>query len=160
MALMTQKTYAEHRGISPQAVSKLVKEGRVITQNGKIDQEVSDILLESAPRVVKRGKGRPVAEIPNEDARNAGIMDFAEQRARHTKYKAELAKLKLEEEQGQLVRRADVENQAYECAHKTRGRILGVVDRLSGILAAETDEIKIREILDKELRAALEELAA
>ncbi len=46
MPLMNQAEYAEHRGVSRQAINKLVKAGKLeLTADGKIDAEAADRVL-------------------------------------------------------------------------------------------------------------------
>lgn len=175
---MSMSEYARHRGITKQAVSKLVKEDRLLlTEEGKINVGISDALMDASPRTIKPGESdpqkgvvkgkrkrratkkriKPLSDREKKDLKT--VLDYPEARAKLTKYKAELAKLALEEEKGKLVRASKVKKEAFECARRTRNKVLSVVDRVSGIIAAESDEIKIKEILDKELREVLEELS-
>jgi len=165
---MNQSEYAKHRGITKQAVSKLVKNDRILLNpDGSIDVAISDTLLESAPNTVKvkrggRGRGghNPTYNTDEESIqRLQEVLDYPGARAKYTKYKAELARLEFEEEDKQLVRVQDVKHEAFECARKVRNKVLSVVDRVSGLVAAEQDEFIVRGILEKELRNALEELS-
>ena len=58
--LATQKAYARHRGITQQAVNKLVKTGRIPSEHGRIDLEAADKAL--APDVSTPGEGMTLAE--------------------------------------------------------------------------------------------------
>jgi len=179
---MSMVEYARHRGITKQAVSKLVKEDRLfLTEDGRINVGISDALLDASPRTVKPGetdpqkgqqkrratkKGKKKVRVRGIDSLSAkekaglkSALGYPEARARLTKYKAALAKLELEEQKGKLVRTSKIKKEAFECARRTRNKVLSVVDRVSGIIAAESDEMKIKETLDKELRQALEELS-
>jgi hypothetical protein len=51
-----------------------------------------------------------------------------------------------------------MEKAAFDCARATRDKLLTISDRLCNVLAAETDPYKVRELLDTEIRKALEEI--
>ncbi len=183
MSTMTMAEYARHRGITKPSMHKLVKFDRVlITKDGKIDVEISDLLLDSygnaknqkknkskrgnqPPKGNKRKKtakwdareGHPDRERLIENLTNS--VDYATARAKLTDYKAQMAKLELEEEEGKLIRTDEVRKMAFECARRVRDRVLAIPDRLAGLLAAEREEGKVREMLVNELRIALEELS-
>lgn len=56
---------------------------------------------------------------------------------------------------GRLVDRGEVERTSFEVARTVRDRILAVPDRVAPQLAAETDSARVRQMLERELRAAL-----
>lgn len=161
MNLMTISDYARHRHVSQPMISKLVKEDRIlVTEDGKVDQEISDLLLDGFSESPLRNP-QPNATDPRDAlrAKLENVVDYATQRALLTQYKAELAKLELEKSQGKLIDRASTEHAAFTTARRTRDAALRISDRLATILAAETDPTKIRNMLDEEIRQALEELA-
>jgi hypothetical protein len=61
---------------------------------------------------------------------------------------------------GALVPAKDVTTAAFEKARTVRDQLLNIPSRVSPILAAETNAAKVHEILDKEIRQALEVLSA
>lgn len=58
-----------------------------------------------------------------------------------------------------LLRKTIVEKNTFELARRTRDAIENIPARLDAILAAETDQHKVRETLTKELKQALEGLS-
>jgi hypothetical protein len=60
--------------------------------------------------------------------------------------------------QGDLLPRAEVSTAAYECARRARDIMLALRDRLSPILASETDVDVIRGLLGKEILQACSEI--
>ena len=179
MELMTKAQYAERRGVSRPAITKLVKNGRIIVNpDGLVDVEMSDLILDNFSRP-SQGTRKPVkvpktrAIIPRKVKRSAkekaaftGMMDaitghhdYNTARSLLTSYMADLKKLELQEKQGEMLHINDVSREAFESARRTRDAILAIEDRISDILAAETDRVKIKEILNTEHRNALEELA-
>lgn len=163
MNLMTKAEYAKHRGVSKPAVSKMVRQDRILlTDDGLVDQEISDLLLDQFSESPLQN---PKPKLPANDLRNnfiermSAAESYAESRALLTKYKAELARLEIEETQGKLLDRSSVESTAFATARRVRDSILNIPDRISSVLAAETDQLEIRKILSDELRKSLEELS-
>ena len=161
MNLMTKAEYARHRGISKPAISKLVRQDRIlITSDGRVDQEISDLLLDEFSQQARKRPSHDVDPARKEFIeRLTSTGTYAEKRALLTGYKAELARLELERTKSTLVDADEVRKSAFECARRTRDTILSLPNRLSAILAAENSEHKIREYLTTELAKALEELA-
>jgi uncharacterized membrane protein YheB (UPF0754 family) len=65
-------------------------------------------------------------------------------------------KLKLAKEEGLLVSVQDVLDEAFIVARATRDALLNIPNRITPIVAAETNENKVRDILTRELHDALE----
>ena len=151
MALMTKAQYAKHRGVTPQAISKLVKNDRVlVTEDGLIDSDISDVLL---------------AEFSDQDSTTSqlanklsGIDSYARQRTILTQYKAELAKIELDKAKGMVVDADQVRRAAFDTARRVRDTILNLPDRIAPLVATADGVHAIRTLLDTELRKALLEL--
>ena len=179
MELMTKAQYAEYRGVSRPAITKLVKNGRLIVNpDGLVDVEMSDLILDNfsrpsqgtrvpretpttsatRPRKVKRSKEEKQA-FKDMMAAITGHHDYNTARGMLTSYMADLKKLELQEKQGEMIHIDIIAREAFECARRTRDAILAIEDRVADILAAETDRTKVKEILNTEHRNALEELA-
>lgn len=74
-------------------------------------------------------------------------------------HKAELSRLLVEERQGRLVNAEDVKREVSQRARQLRERVMELPDRLADELAGEVDALRVRQILERELREALEEEA-
>ena len=70
-------------------------------------------------------------------------------------YQARLAKLEYEERKGMLLRKDEVEMDTFTMCRVFRDRMLNIPDRISAMLAAETNAARCYEILDAETREAL-----
>lgn len=138
--LLTQGEYAKRRSVSRQAISQAVKKGHIPTQGGLIDPVKADKAL--------RENLSPKAE-----------MTFAEARTQHEQYKAALAKLDYEERSGTLHATDSCRKTAFSEGRKIRDAMLNIPDRISSILAAELDEMRVNAALKQEIRAALNEYA-
>lgn len=151
MNLMTKAEYAKHRNISKPMVSKLVREDRIlVTKDGLVDQEISDILMDEFSESPLRNPNNPL---------NSEVSNYALQRALLTEYKAKLAKLELDKNKGELIDATLVRQSAFSTARRVRDAILSIPDRISSILAAESDQATVKNLLTQELRLALEELS-
>ncbi len=180
--LISQSEYARARGVSRQYVSRLVKQGVITLENGKIDPARADAALEAkrdparAPRRknIKTGAER-VAETPAQDAPvsvpastetvmlpGSGGGDLPKMLLK-TRIKSELEKSKLLEikarvEAGKYVDADEVKVAAFNRARIVRDGLLNIPDRMASLLAAESNEHKVHELLTLEIRTALEEL--
>jgi phage terminase Nu1 subunit (DNA packaging protein) len=69
-----------------------------------------------------------------------------------------LAELELEQREGKLVEADVVQREAFKAARQVRDALLNLPDRVAGVLAAETNQFKVHQMLTKEIRRALEDL--
>ena len=164
--LMTQAEYARHRGCSKVAVGKAVKGQRISLINGLIDKDVADIQWRANSRA-RVSVSTPAEQPSLLQATAPATPDdqptpdgYTVSRNRREAADAEMAELKLAEQQGVLIR-VDAVKQALAAAFtSTRDNLLQIPSRLSAILAAETDAAKVHELLQAELYRALEGMAA
>ena len=87
------------------------------------------------------------------------VPPYSQSRAVKEAYQARISRLIYEEKKGSLVNVNEVKFEAFRRARMARDQILAVPDRVAPILAAEDDEDRIQEILESELRDALEVLS-
>lgn len=88
-------------------------------------------------------------------AQAAGRLEdpgIAEQRRELLFAKRQLAELDLAERKGQLVNAADVRTAVHAAARTARNVILDWPTRIGALLAAESDSLKVHEILTRECR--------
>ena len=158
MAILSQRGYARHRGVSPSAVQKAIATGRISTQpDGRIDSEQADVEWEQnttrhAPPIAKRGQDE-------DDVSIAGASQYTKARAVREHYQARLAKLEFEERTAKLVSADEVRVAAFNKFRQFRDAILNLPDRLAAMLAAESEAAKCYEVLATEIRRALNEFA-
>lgn len=74
-------------------------------------------------------------------------------------YDARLARMDYEEQQRILVKAEEVRSQAFKLARSARDEMLTMEDRLSPILASETDLTAVRAIIREEIRRVCERIA-
>lgn len=84
--------------------------------------------------------------------------DYWTNRARRERAEADLAELKLAEQMGQLVRAADVRSSLSKRLAATREALLQIPARLAPVLAAESDQGRVHDLIQHELHAALQQV--
>lgn len=129
--MMTQAEYARHRRVSRQAISKLVKAGRIpVDGNGKIDPAAADFALgEDRSRI-----DEPRAAAPGESS------GLTKARTATEVYKAKLAQLQYEKALGNVVSTEGVTQAAIACVEVVQR----VVRRVSG-LAEELAAVALKD---------------
>lgn len=175
--LITFKELAIIKGCSAPAVSYAVKHGRisdaVVEKDGRrwLDR---DLALELWDKNTLRNnnakirEGDPIPKPPKDagelkDAINKlpddAIPELNESRARREHYQAELAKLQVTQQRGELVPVDEVKKEAFNIGRSVREALSNLADRLSHQLAGETDPVIIHKLLSDEHRSALVELS-
>ena len=165
--LITYVDLAKIKNVSKSAVSQrkakgIFKQALVKTENGK-DFLDKDLALKAwdgvfvAVNEVKDTKQELKQKIESLPADS--IPDFAESKAKREFYLAELAKLDVEEKKKQLVSVEDIKKSSFATGRAIRESLTNLADRLSHQLAGEDDASVIYEIISREHREALQNLA-
>ena len=118
--------------------------------NAKVSEP--DPIEPPPPRDAKELRRR-VDALPDDS-----IPELNESRARREHYQAELAKLQVTQQRGELVAAEDVKKEAFKVGRSVREALANLADRLSHQLAGEVDPVVIHQVLTQEHRAALVEL--
>ncbi len=175
-ASMSYRAYARHRGVSPEAVSKAVKTGRItLGQDGKIDPKRADLEweantdpskpLNSVSGNPKHRKPLGSPKIPGGDVEAAGsalpggIPPYLQSRSIREAYLARLSKLEYEEKTGKLVNIDAVRVVGFNAARQARDKLMNMPDRLAPLLAGMDDSHEIHRLLSAEIRLLCEELS-
>lgn len=160
--------YANHAGITKTAAAEQLK--RVGVDYFKpFDFQEADRLRKAARHADRAKFAKPIYVQSGDDqlGDDAGDDDheyledpaLAQSQRKKEEFRAKLVELEYEERVGTLVRKDDVEKEQFRIGRLVRDAVLNVPARLAGILAAETDQRKVHDLLEKELRQALEALA-
>jgi hypothetical protein len=160
MPLMGVKAYARHKGVHQKSVQDAIKRGR-ITRNteGLIDSEQADKdwennrLVAKVPFTAHRPREAPEPELAN------STLNFNQARAAKEVFEARLRKIELEERQGNLIQRKAAELEFHNQARITRDAILNIPPRIAALIAGESDVAAVQDLLEIELRTALEHLS-
>jgi phage terminase Nu1 subunit (DNA packaging protein) len=159
--LLSQAQYAKHRGVSGVAVHKAVKAGRITLIEGKVDPAVADIQWQANTRArisSAQAPAAPPAPKPGDDGDEVP-SDYWASRARREKAEAQTAELKLAELQGLLVRADTIRAAHAKRLAGLRESLLQIPSRLAAVLAAETEQAKCHDALQRELHAVLASVA-
>jgi AcrR family transcriptional regulator len=173
--LVTFAEFAAIRGCSKGAVTHATKSriaAAVVEKDGKrwLDRDLALELWNKntvANAQSKVSRPDPIEEPPkNADELKRrvqclpddAIPDLNESRARREHYQAELAKLQVTQQRGELVSADEVKKEAFKVGRGVREALANLADRLSHQLAGETDPAVIHQVLTQEHRSALVEL--
>ena len=169
---MTVTEYAAHRGVSQPMISKLKSAGRlVLDSNGRILVRATDAILGKDMHPTKGGRAgsraasEPIAPAaPPSDQREPKLegdeLSLANAARLEKVQKVRLLHMEIEEKAGNLVSRSDVERTAFDLARRGQEALMGIADRLSPQLAAESDPHRVHVLLSDELRRVCELIAS
>jgi len=165
MTLLTMRQYAIHRGVSANAVSKAVKQGRITcsrNENGyaMIDAVVADKQWSENSghsRMYGNGDGAPPGpqSKPAEEERKG--PSYAQSRAAREAYQARLTKLEYEELIGKLVNADEVRSKWIHLAGLIRTKVTGIPSKAKQRISDLSTENYL--VLESLVREALEDLA-
>jgi AcrR family transcriptional regulator len=173
--LVTFAEFAAIRGCSKGAVTHATKSriaAAVVEKDGRrwLDRDLALELWNKntvANAQSKVSRADPIEPLPTDAAElkrrvkglpDDAIPDLNESRARREHYQAELAKLQVTQQRGELVPADEVKKEAFQLGRSVREALSNLADRLSHQLAGETDPVRIHQVLTQEHRAALVEM--
>lgn len=165
MAELTVKQWAEQQGISRQAAHKRIKSGKVqLNANGKIDVDQAAKQWESNKDSRQQQRGAPKIEVPpprpakkapdEEDPRSLAAAQKAREWIRVGKEDMLLRKMR-----GELLPKDEVEQSWSSMVSAARSRLLLVPDKIAAKVAAVSNVLEVRAIIDAEIKEALSALA-
>lgn len=154
-ASMTQAEFARHRGVAKSTVNEYKRKGfLVFTADGRINVEQTERVL--AASLDTRGGNRSKGSDEQPAATDASYMAA---KTREMQAKAARQEMETRKRAGELVEREDVKVTGFTLARNAQEAVMAVADRLSPLLAAESDSAKVHEMLSDELRQACQDLA-
>lgn len=182
---LTQAEIARALGVSRQAIHKLVQAGKLaLGEDGRCDLDTARTAIaasvhpgsKTAQALQTQAPPPPPATVPVPGAQHVVIpaaasqfLASADEHGMPTNYhvartlreaeEARMARLKREEMEGQLIRVSAVETAWASSLAAAREHLLQVASRLAPLLAAETDPLKIDQMLHEEHTQALQLLA-
>lgn len=155
--------YARHAGISVEAARKQLQR-LGINYYEPFEFGDADRRREAARHADRIPFAKPIyAQDDNDDGNDVADSTktdpkFIESQARREMFRAKLIELEYLEQVGTLVKAEDVDREWVCIASQVRDGLLNLPARLSGELAAETDQRKVHDILERAIYQALEEL--
>ena len=167
LELISKSSFAKMMGVSPAAVTKAIKEGRmtVVTEAGKekIDPAVAQIQWAQNTRARMPANGAPVVDsfaASASPSQAGGESGYWQSRASREQAEAAMAQLKLAEMQGSLIRVDAVKAAFGSSFAAARESLQQIPSRIAANLAAESDSQKIQIALGDAIHASLESLAS
>lgn len=174
--LLSQAAYAALRGVSKQAISKLVRSGKITTIGGKIDPGIADMQLtrELDPARAKTLRSMPGAAaaaaasssapaVPAADGQPPSVVvdinTYAGARAVREKAEAQRAVLEYERLRGAVVDVEGVKRAAMEVSRSLRDSLMGSAVRIGPGLVGITDPGEMVRRLEGEMRRVLDNAA-
>ena len=177
---MTQTEYARHKGVELAAVKRAITEGRLpehAIKTGSNNRKL--ILIGEADKFwdestmvnnknelrqktflsPEKGAKRPKASGPEDDERDQDAPKLIQIRTIKESFAAKTAQLEYEMLIGELVKKADVEKAVSDMATNIRNSLENFADKLSPLMAAETNIDKCHKILTDEIRSVLMSLS-
>lgn len=161
--------YAKHAGITKTAAAEQLK--RVgIDYMQAFDFAEADRRRQAARHADRMPFSKPIyadqassnTTDGDEDKPNnvgaAASPVYSEHQAKRELYRAELTRLEFEERIGSLIPVEDVAAEWFRLTRIVKDAVMNVPSRLAGVLASISDERKVHDILEAELRQALEAL--
>ncbi|WP_281648167.1 hypothetical protein [Parendozoicomonas sp. Alg238-R29] len=165
---ITQAEFARRHGWSKQYVAKLVKQGRITLEGGKVDaltaKKAIDQLSEPSMSLREQaGQRHTGALIPasgsSSSTEGRKAVDYAAARTMREAYRAKMARLDFEEREGKLIDAAKVREDAFRVGRMIRDALLGIPDRMADVLAAEDNAIRVKQLLHQDIEEALQSLS-
>jgi hypothetical protein len=160
--LVSQAEYARQRGVSRQYVGQMVAKGIIKLTGRKVDTDQADAALAAIREPVRpERRGEAPAAVPDAPALPRGDLPtlLLKTRIKSEVERAKLLEIKARVEAGKYVDADDVRVAAFNKARVVRDGLLNIPDRLSAVLATESDPARVHELLAAEIRTALEELS-
>lgn len=176
--ILSVPEYAKHRGVSPQAVRKAIREGRLrqaVTfegRNAKIDMNAADVEWR---RNTASSKQRTAAQINTGKAAAQGLIEagpdggisvnYSKARAYGEGYKAKLLELEYRERAALLVRVDEVKMAQFKTVRLFRDAVQNIPIRVVSELAAVVGDVspekrhEMLQVMQREINRTLESLA-
>jgi hypothetical protein len=176
--ILSTLEYAKHRGVSPQAVRKAIKEGRLsrsVTFEGRralIDTAAADVewrrnTASSKQRTADQiNTGKAAAQGLIEAMPDGGVgVNYSKARAYGEGFKAKLLELEYREKAAQLVRVEEVKMAQFKTVRQFRDAVQNIPIRVVSELAAIVGDVspdkrhEMLQVMQREINRTLETLA-
>jgi hypothetical protein len=179
MNYLSIPAYAKELKVTPEYIRQLIAKGKITKSalkkkgtrwtvnparaNRDLKKNISYVNQRKTKTKTKTKKSKQNRKNKNPDDKSSDKekddLSLAEAQKIAAQYKAKLTKLEYKEKSGKLTNVEDVKKAAFNKARQVRDTILGIPDRISAIIAAESNVSKVKKIMIKELRQALEVLS-
>jgi phage terminase Nu1 subunit (DNA packaging protein) len=160
--LMKQSEWARKQGFERQYVSSLVKQGHIVLENGMVNVEQAEAELaamRNPSKPLKRKASKP--SVASQSGQSTAELStfLLKTRIKNEVERGKMLEIEAKAKTGQYVDAKDVEKQAFQTARTVRDSLQNIPDRVSSLLASISDANQIYDVLSKEIRQVLEDLA-
>jgi len=166
LALISLRAYGRHRGVSLKAVQKAIEAGRITLIGGKLDPDVADIQWAKNTRPDQQERGslkdfeKTQAELQAYSAaangtKEPGATGLSVEKAETETVRRQLMELDLARKRGELVNANDMARAWGTKLIDAKTALSNIANELAPRLAAETDVLKIKMLLQDRINAAM-----
>lgn len=154
---MSQAEFSRFRGVSRATVTEYKKKGLlVLNDEGQVIVDASVLKLSNTLDTVRGGDRTGGANKPAA-SKDGGALTKA--KVDETLVRTAKQGLELKKMAGELVERQQVESIAFSLSRQAQDSLIAIPDRMSSLLAAETDPAKVHDMLSDEIRRIANDLA-
>ncbi len=161
--LVSRRKYAEMRGVSHTAVNEAVREGKIPLVDGKIDPALADAAWKRNRDACQPSKlaeaGIPEVQTsatPKEEPKEPLEPSRADAQRDYWRFRAQEKELDLREREAGLISTDEEEKALGEVIETAKNLLLLIPENLADRLAASRDSIECRNMVEHEIRTALE----
>lgn len=149
---LSLRRFAALVGVSPTAISKAVRAGRLTTlPDGTIDERSG---------LAEWRDVSQASERPGTAGATATGQQAAAARTMKAVLEARLLELELKKRSGELVSVATVEMRAFKVARKVRETLMTAASRIAPVVAGIADPTECFKVIEAEMERACDELSA
>jgi hypothetical protein len=160
MELISPAEFSRRVGVTPQAICRAIKNGRLSTvENGKLDAAVALIQWEKNRQRASNAPPATRPTPPPATAADSALPSLEESKRRREFHEADLAEMRARQKAGELVLRHEVHLRYTTLAADFRAQLERIPDKLATRLAAESSADKIYALLEQEIDSALRDMA-
>ena len=143
-------------GVSSPRLTQVKATGRL---DGTWEKKGNQIIYDQDAAVKAWNYEKPTAhDTTRKPTSELDIPSFNESRAQSEYFRAQMARLDLEQKEEKLCDAEKVKREAFSMARSVRDAVNSIPDRVANQFAAETDPVVIHQSLSEEMRKALERL--
>ena len=157
-----KKEFADMLGVSTRQISNYKKEGKIFGEacgpNGSINPDIAQEQL-NVTLDRRGGKRVPMEEQDKQLDTNFTSADYINARSKKEVIAARVAEIKLQELESSLIKKEDVKNALFGYARASRDSLFAIPERIAPLIAHSKDENEIRQLLNKEIRQAIDEFS-
>jgi hypothetical protein len=144
--------------VTKPAVQKAVSTGRITLIDGKVDPEAADRQWNERTNQ-KQQRQKPIEHKPESKPKEKNGETFNEAQTRKEIALANLRELEEAEKRRSLLSAEVVRDAVNGMVMGARSKLLVIGDELADKMAATSDPVKCRELMDERINQALSELA-